>query len=40
MKNLNKCSKCHRKFPQVKSKMIDGKQRWLCENCHEKEGKK
>lgn len=40
MKMENKCFICHRKVSEVKSKMIDGKSRWLCEDCHKKEVKK
>ncbi len=39
MRYLNKCFRCHRRVQEVKSKMIDGKQRWLCYDCHEKEVK-
>ena len=37
MKQLNKCSKCNKRVPQVRSKFIDGKSLWFCDECYKKQ---
>lgn len=34
MKQKNECYICKRKVVEVRSKIIDGKSRWLCEHCY------
>jgi len=33
MKNNNRCDKCGRKNKSQTSKIIEGKQMWLCSDC-------
>lgn len=40
MKQKNECYNCKRKVVEVRSKIINGKSRWLCEYCFGKENEK
>lgn len=33
MRFLNKCDKCYKRVPSVRSKFVDGKILWLCYSC-------